>query len=94
MAEKAERFSLTVPPELAQRVRRAASEGSETISGWLCRAAEHQLRLEAGRDLLAEYEAEQGPVTADERAEIDAEIAAAGSPAPEQTRQGPVRRSA
>lgn len=79
MAEKIERLSVTFPSRLAQRVRQAAGEGSETISGWLCRAAEHRLRLEAGRALLAEYEAAQGPVTAEERAAIDAEVAAARS---------------
>ncbi|MGH4007594.1 MAG: hypothetical protein ACRDTH_05395 [Pseudonocardiaceae bacterium] len=72
-----ERISVTVPADIAQQVRTAAEQASETISGWLTTAAQHRLRLDAGRQLLAEYEAEYGAVTEQERATIDAEIAAA-----------------
>ncbi|MGH3775210.1 MAG: hypothetical protein ACRDRR_05645 [Pseudonocardiaceae bacterium] len=72
-----ERISVTVPADIAQQVRKAAEDASETISGWLTTAAQHRLRLDAGRQLLAEYEAELGAVTEQERAAIDAEIATA-----------------
>lgn len=71
-----ERLSVTVPADIAQQVREAADQASETISGWITAAAAHRLRLDAGRQLLAEYEAEHGAVTEQERAAFDAEIAA------------------
>lgn len=77
MGERFERISFTLPGPIASRIRAAAAEQSETISGWLVRAAEHRLRLDAGRRLLAEWEAELGPVTDEERAAVAAEIAAA-----------------
>ncbi|MGH3833839.1 MAG: hypothetical protein ACRDRS_25935 [Pseudonocardiaceae bacterium] len=82
-----ERLSVTVPADIAQQVREAADQASETISGWITAAAVHRLRLDAGRALLAEYEAEHGAVTERERAAVDAEIAAAQA-------TGPARRSA
>ncbi|MGH3722099.1 MAG: hypothetical protein ACRDRI_25310 [Pseudonocardiaceae bacterium] len=72
-----ERFSVTVPADTAQQVREAAEQASESISGWLTAAAQHRLRLDAGRQLLDEYGAEQGAVTEQERMTIDVEIAAA-----------------
>lgn len=71
-----ERLSVTVPTDIAQQVREAAEQSSESISGWLTAAAQHRLRLDAGRQLLVEYGAEHGPVTEQEREAIDAEIAA------------------
>lgn len=88
-----ERISVTVPADIAQQVRKAAEHASETISGWLTTAAQHRLRLDAGRQLLAEYEASHGAVTEEERASIDAEIAAARRSA-EEAGSGRARRSA
>ncbi len=84
-----ERISVTVPADIAQQVRNAAEQSSETISGWLTTAAQHRLRLDAGRQLLAEY----GAVTEQERVAIDAEIATARRSA-EEAGPGRVRRSA
>lgn len=77
MSERFERISFTLPGPIARRIRAAAAEQSETISGWLVQAAEHRLRLDAGRQLLTEWEAELGPVTAAERTAIAEEISAA-----------------
>jgi hypothetical protein len=85
-----ERISVTVPADIAQQVRKAAEHASETISGWLTTAAQHRLRLDAGHQLLAEYEAEYGAVTEQERTAIDAEIATARRSA----EPGRARRSA
>lgn len=88
-----ERISVTVPADIARQVREAAEHASETISGWLTTAAQHRIRLDTGRQLLAEYEAEHGAVTEQERATIDAEIAAARGSA-QKAVTGRVRRSA
>lgn len=70
-----ERISVTVPTDIARQVREAAEHASQSISDWLTIAAQHCLRLDAGRQLLAEYEVEYSAVTEQERATIDAEIA-------------------
>jgi hypothetical protein len=54
---------------LARAIDEAAAEGGTTFSGWLADTAAHRLRLEAGRKGIAEWEAEHGPLSADERAE-------------------------
>ncbi|MGH3926569.1 MAG: hypothetical protein ACRDZO_03700 [Egibacteraceae bacterium] len=88
MSDRFERLSFTLPGPTARRIRAAAAEQSETISGWLVQAAEHRLRLDAGRKLLTEWEAELGPVTGAERAAIAAEIFAAQVPRADSTDSG------
>jgi hypothetical protein len=61
--------SISLPPELAQAVDDAARAEGLTFSGWLARTAAHRLKLDAGRQALAEWEQENGPLTPEERAE-------------------------
>ncbi|MGQ0464199.1 MAG: hypothetical protein ACT4QG_02645 [Sporichthyaceae bacterium] len=61
--------SVSLPAELADAIERAAEESGTTFSGWLAQTAAHRLRLEAGRRGLAEWEAEHGPLTAEELAD-------------------------
>jgi len=61
--------SVSLPRDLARDVARAATRAGTTFSGWLAETAAHQLRLEAGRRALADWEREFGALTADERAE-------------------------
>lgn len=64
------KLSVSMPPAVLDRVRRAAQATGDSVSGWLTRAAEQlldeQSRLEIGRaaaaELVAEYEAEHGPI--------------------------------
>lgn len=65
MAQRAKR-SVSLPPELAQAIDRAAAEDGTTFSAWLADTAAHRLRLEAGRQGIAEWEREHGPLTSEE----------------------------
>ena len=61
--------SISLPPELADAIDRAASAEGTTVSAWLAATAAHRLRLDAGRRGIAEWERQHGPLTADELAE-------------------------
>jgi hypothetical protein len=50
-------------------VEEAARAEGLTFSAWLARTAAHRLKLDAGRQALAEWERENGPLTPEERAE-------------------------
>lgn len=60
---------MSLPPDLAQEIDRAAAETGTTFSAWLAETAAHRLRLEAGRRAIAEWENEHGPLDAEELAD-------------------------
>jgi hypothetical protein len=64
-----EKRSVSLPAELAQAIDRAAAEGDTTFSAWIAGTAAHRLKLDAGRRAIAEWELEQGALTADELAD-------------------------
>src|ERR1700733_6195098 len=68
MAQR-EKRSISLPAELARAVEEAARAEGTTFSAWLAQTAAHRLKLEAGRQALAEWERENGPLTEAERAE-------------------------
>jgi hypothetical protein len=68
MAQR-EKRSVSLPPELAQAIDRAAADDGTTFSAWLADTAAHRLRLEAGRRAIAEWEHDHGPLTPDELAD-------------------------
>lgn len=68
MAQRDKR-SVSLPPELAQAIDRAAAEDGTTFSAWLAGTAAHRLRLQAGRRGIAEWEREHGPLSSDELAD-------------------------
>jgi hypothetical protein len=61
--------SISLPPELAEAIDKAAADEGTTFSAWLADTAAHRLRLEAGRRGLAAWEKEHGPLTTEELAE-------------------------
>lgn len=61
--------SVSLPPDLAEAIDKAAADEGTTFSAWLAETAAHRLRLEAGRRGLAAWEKEHGPLTAEELAE-------------------------
>lgn len=61
--------SISLSPELAEAIDRAAAAEGTTVSGWLAATAAQRLRLEAGRQAIAEWEVENGPLTSEELAE-------------------------
>ena len=64
-----EKRSVSLPPNLAAEIDKAAAETGTTFSGWLAEAATHRLRLEEGRKGIQAWEADNGPLTDEERAE-------------------------
>jgi hypothetical protein len=68
MAQRDKR-SVSLPPELAEAIDRAAAQDGTTFSAWLADTAAHRLRLDAGRRGIAGWEAEHGPLSPDELAD-------------------------
>ncbi|HYZ52539.1 MAG TPA: hypothetical protein VE733_03395 [Streptosporangiaceae bacterium] len=68
MAQR-EKRSVSLPPDLAKAVEQAARAEGTSFSGWLAETAAHRLKLEAGRQAIAEWERENGPLTEAEVAE-------------------------
>jgi len=64
-----EKRSVSLPVDLAAAIDAAAAEDSATFSAWIADASARRLRIRAGRRALAEWEAEQGPLTMDEVAD-------------------------
>ncbi len=65
-----EKLSVSFEPELAQRTREAAEATGRSLSAYVAEAVEHRLKLEAGRQLLEEWEAEHGAISEQERARV------------------------
>ncbi len=61
--------SVSLPPELDARIEAAAAEARTTFSGWLAEAARKEFTVQAGLGAVAEWEAENGPLSEDELAE-------------------------
>jgi hypothetical protein len=61
--------SISLPPDLDRQIEAAAAESGTTVSAWLAATAAHRLRLEAGRRAIAEWEADNGALTAEELAD-------------------------
>ena len=61
------RRSISLPPEMDEAVEIAATNETP-VSAWLAETAAQRLSLAAGRDALAEWEAEQGALTPEELA--------------------------
>jgi len=61
-----DRFSVTMPPDLGEGVRQAAARQGTSVSTWLTEAAADKLRNELLGAALDQWEAEDGPFTADE----------------------------
>lgn len=80
------KISVSMPAEVIERVKLAAKASGQSVSAWLTEAAVEQLdeqaRLAIGRvaaeQLVAEYEAEHGPIPAEIVAEVDAFLAGPG----------------
>ncbi len=79
MASK--KITVTIPEELAATVSAAAEEAGIPLSRLVSSALERDLRLRAGRVLIAEWQAEHGSFTPAELAAARAEMAAADAEA-------------
>lgn len=79
---KVEKLSISMAPELGDDVRAAAERAGLSVSAWLAEAAAAELRRQAIRDFLEEWQAKHGAITPAELAKARAEL---GYP----TRRGP-----
>lgn len=79
---KVDKLSISFEPALGDAVRAAARDSGGGISRWLADAAAAKLRAEALAEFLDEWEAEHGPLTAEELTRAAGELAL---PAPERT---------
>ena len=61
--------SISLPPDVAEDIERAAESEGKTVSKWIAETAAHRLKLEAGRRAIAAWELEHGPLTPSELAE-------------------------
>lgn len=71
---KVDKLSVSFNPELGDAVRAAAQQSGGGLSRWLADAAAVKLRAEALADYLDAWEAERGPLTANELADAAAEL--------------------
>jgi hypothetical protein len=90
VAQREKRF-VSLPHDLAAAIDRAAETEGTSFSAWLADTATHRLRLQARRTGVAEWEAEHGPLTAEELAEGLSRARALLGPQPTRQRS---RRSA
>lgn len=66
------KLAVSFDGRLASEIRRAAQkESAGNVSAWLAEAARDRLRLVGGRRLLKQYEAEHGPITEQQIAEVE-----------------------
>ena len=71
----ARKLSISVPPEVEEIIKSAAADEGKPVSAWLAEAATekaqaaalHAAGRAAARELVAEYEAEHGPLPATSR---------------------------
>jgi len=77
---KVDKLSVSFDPDLGDAVRAAAKRTGRGLSAWLADAAAARLRAEALADFLGGWEAEHGPLTADELAQATAELGLPGAP--------------
>ena len=66
-----ERLSLSLPEDLAVRIRAAALADGASLSAWLARAAESQLLLRNASKAIAAWEHEHGEITEAELAAVE-----------------------
>lgn len=75
-----DRFSVTMPPEVGEGVRRAAARRGTSVSTWLAEAAADKLRNELLGAALDQWEREDGPFSPDELDQAAARLGLAPRP--------------
>lgn len=61
--------SISLPADLADAIDQAAAARGTTVSAWIAETAAHRLRIDAGRNGVAEWERQHGALTSDELAD-------------------------
>jgi len=65
------KLSIALDPDVADAAASAAENSGQSLSSWLNDAARTRLRVEDGLAAVAEWEAEQGPLSSGERVAAD-----------------------
>ncbi len=73
------KVTITLPDDVLARLRDLAGEHDVPLSTYLAHVAEHHSRVADGLAALREWEAEEGPLTDEEKARARTEIAWADS---------------
>jgi len=81
------KVTVTLPTDLIELVNSAAAEAGVPVSRFVSSALEKELRRRLGLALVAEWEAEHGPITPAEMAAARAKMAAADAEYLGQTEQ-------
>ena len=71
---KVDKMSISVDPDLGDRVRAAAERAGKPLSGWLAEAAAAKLRSEALADYIDDFERRRGPLSPEEIQAARAEL--------------------
>jgi hypothetical protein len=71
------KVTITLDEDLIEAIGVAAREEGVPVSRLIAGAAERELRLRIGRNVVAEWQAQQGAFTPEELAAVKAELAAA-----------------
>lgn len=66
------KLSVSIDEPVASAARQSAERRGISLSAWLNEASRNALRIEEGRAAVAEWEAEFGPLSAEELAAADA----------------------
>lgn len=64
------KLTISLPEDLAEAIRAEVAQQGTTLSGWIAEQARRSLLLAESRAAVAEYEAEHGAITDDERARM------------------------
>ena len=64
------KFAVSFEDDLVRSVRDCARARGLPLSRWLAEAAQHQIKRQASEEALADYEAEFGAITEEERQEV------------------------
>ncbi len=63
---------MSIPPDLDEAVESAAKAAGSTYSAWVTETLRKELKIRAGLAAVAEFEAENGAFTNEERAQAHA----------------------
>ncbi|HEX7672129.1 MAG TPA: hypothetical protein VF395_21185 [Polyangiaceae bacterium] len=71
MRQRRARLSVSVPAELASKIRKAAARDLTAVSAWLAEAAESKLELVNARKAVREYEKQHGEISEQELGRVE-----------------------
>lgn len=75
------KLAITVDPDVHRRVREAAAQDRVSVSAWMTQAARTALTVREGLLAVAEWEAENGPLSEAELSDARRRVAAQLAPA-------------